>query len=159
MPLHYHSMTIQHFPRALLPVKCSAISRRVNKYSSIVSTLVEYSVLSLSISPESYSGLVAYPLLVKCSALIRRVSPPLYPTLFTFSTQNLQKRKFFCTFAPESYAGGKYVLRKAFRKGSSLGRFRTYLNSVYCALRLTHETSQLSELKVKIKVNSKCLWV
>ena len=32
----------------------------------------------------------------------------------------------FCTFAPESYAGGKYVLRKAFRNGSFLGRFLTY---------------------------------
>ena len=35
----------------------------------------------------------------------------------TFSTQNLHIRKFFCNFAPESYAGGRYVLRKAFRKG------------------------------------------
>ena len=34
--------------------------------------------------------------------------------------------QIFCTFVPESYAGGKYVLRKAFRKGSFLGRFLTY---------------------------------
>ena len=72
-----------------------------------------------------------HPPPVKCSALIRRVSPPLYPTLFTFLLKNLHTCKFFCTFVPESYAGGKYVLRKAFRNGSFLGRFRTYLNSVY----------------------------
>ena len=36
IPLHYHSITIQYFPRTPL-VQCSAISRRANKYSSIVS--------------------------------------------------------------------------------------------------------------------------
>ena len=57
----------------------------------------------------------------KCSALIRRVSPPLHPTLFTVLLKNLHTCKFCCTFATESYAGGKYVLRKAFRNGSFLG--------------------------------------
>ena len=49
-----------------------------------------------------------------------------FKTPKTFSTQNLHIRKFCCTFATESYAGGRYVLRKAFRKGSFLGRFLTY---------------------------------
>ena len=35
-----------------------------------------------------------------------------------FPLKNLHICKFCCTFATDSYAGGKYVLRKAFRKGS-----------------------------------------
>ena len=44
-----------------------------------------------------------------------------FKLLKLFSTQNLHIRKFCCTFAADSYAGGKYVLRKAFRNGSFLG--------------------------------------
>ena len=61
-------------------------------------------------------------------------------------------RKFFRTFAVESYAGGRYVLRKAFRNGSFLDRFLTYLNSVYCALRLTNRKLRNFSNRVKIKV-------
>ena len=43
-----------------------------------------------------------HPPPVKCSALIRRVSPPLYPTLFTFLLRNLHTCKFCCTFVPDS---------------------------------------------------------
>ena len=43
-----------------------------------------------------------------------------------FFAKRLYKSKKYCNFATDSYAGGKYVLRKAFRKGSSLGRFLTY---------------------------------
>ena len=65
----------------------------------------------------------------------------------------LHNPKLFTTFATESYAGGKYVLRKVFRNGSFLGRFRTYLNSVYCALRLTNrKLRNFSNKTVKIKV-------
>ena len=49
-------------------------------------------------------------------------------TLYTLHHKNHPKSDFylhisqiFCTFATESYAGGKYVLRKAFRKGSFFG--------------------------------------
>ena len=45
-----------------------------------------------------------------------------YLSVFTFQLKNLHIRKFYCTFATESYAGGKYVLRKAFRKGSFFGQ-------------------------------------
>ena len=38
LPLNYYPVLTLYLPHALLPVKCSAISRRVNKYSSIVST-------------------------------------------------------------------------------------------------------------------------
>ena len=50
----------------------------------------------------------------------------------------------------------EYVLRKAFRKGSFLGRFRTYLNSVYCALRLINRKLRnfSNQIKTKVTVNA-----
>ena len=53
--------------------------------------------------------------------IIRPMILKILNTPNTFSTQNLHIHKFCCIFATESYAGGKYVLRKAFRKGSFLG--------------------------------------
>ena len=44
----------------------------------------------------------------------------------TFSTQNLHIRKFCCTFATDSYAGGYMSCEKRFAKGLSKGRFLTY---------------------------------
>ena len=69
-----------------------------------------------------------------------------------FFAKRLYKSKKYCNFATDSYAGGKYVLRKAFRNGSFLGRFLTYLNSVYCALRLTNRKLRNFSNRVKIKV-------
>ena len=109
-PLYCHPVL------SLYPATCQVFG--VNSPSNILllpRLVVEYSVLSLSISPESYSGIsvmvlplsvhAEYPCVPLGSQVLgvnRRVSPPLYPTLFTFLLKNLQIRKFCCTFAPES---------------------------------------------------------
>ena len=135
IPLHYHSITIWYFPRTPL-VQCSAISRRANKYSSIVSTCsrvfyfflcplapnrIRVSLFCLfspwrmpSISStfplDLYFALqcTLHPLEQKQSfSLIfiyfyRAHRARIFVQIFiavTFSAPNLQKRKFFCTFA------------------------------------------------------------
>ena len=47
---------------------------------------------------------------------------------YTLHSKNRTKMRFFlhisqifCIFVPDSYAGGKYVLRKAFRNGAFIG--------------------------------------
>ena len=61
-----------------------------------------------------------------------------FKTSKTFSTQNLHIRKFCCTFATDSYAGGSMSCEKRFAMVLSWGRFRTYLNSVYWRFVLTN---------------------
>ena len=135
IPLHYHSITIWYFPRTPL-VQCSAISRRANKYSSIVSTCSRVFYFFLCPLAQNRIRVSLFCLFSPWRA--RQVFPP--PSLYTFillsnavlhsleqkqsfslifiyfyrahrarifvqifiavtfSAQNLQKRKFFCTF-------------------------------------------------------------
>ena len=129
IPLHYHSITIQYFSRNPL-VQCSAISLRVNKYSSIVSTCswvfyffpcplapnrIRVSLFCLFSPWRTPSMSSTFPLF--CSPMqiaffraktkflldfYRAHQARIVVQIFiavTFSAQNLQKRKFFCTFA------------------------------------------------------------
>ena len=118
LSLRYHSVTTV-LPSNTFPVPCYLSSAQLPNILHLqCSNLPTTGAQRRSTAKRTTT---CHPPPVKCSALIRRVSPPPYPTLFTFLLKNLQMRKFCCTFVPESYAGGKYVLRKAFRKGSFLG--------------------------------------
>gem|GEM_PF-1981394 len=110
--------------------------------------VVECSIFSLSISPESYSGIIC--LSVTCQVL-GDISP---------SKKNTRKYDFSCTSAnfsvplqPNPTLEGNMSCEKRFAMVLSLGRFLTYLNSVYCALRLTNrKLRNFSNKTVKIKV-------
>ena len=108
LPLRYHSIAIQYFPRTMLPVKCSALIRRVN-ILLLPRLVVEYSVLSLLISPESYSGISvmvlplsvhAEYLCVPLGSLMLGDNPPSekHKKMQFF----LQFCKFCCTFATKN---------------------------------------------------------
>ena len=118
LPLRYHSITIQYFPRTLLPVKHSAISRRVNKYSSIVSTC----------SRVFYFFFVHQPRIVfgSCLPTCYLSSARRYPA----EQKNTRKYDFSCTSAnfvvplhPNPTLEGNMSCEKRFAKALSMGRF------------------------------------
>ena len=108
IPLCYHCITIQYFPRTILPVKCSALILRVN-ILLLPRLVVEYSMQSLFISPESYSGIsvIVLPLSVHaeypCVPLGSQVLGDNPPSEKHKKMQFfLHIRKFCCTFATKN---------------------------------------------------------
>ena len=108
IPPCYHCITIQYFSRTILPAKCSATVRRVN-ILLLPRLVVECSIFSLSISPDSYSGISvmvlplsvhAEYLCVPLGSLMLGDNPPSekHKKMQFF----LQFCKFCCTFATKN---------------------------------------------------------
>ena len=95
IPLCCHCIPIQYFPRTLLPVKCSELIRRVN-ILLLPRLVVECSVLSLLISPESYSGIVCLPV----TGLVLGVNSPSIPASISYTFH----------FSPQKFANPQILL-------------------------------------------------
>ena len=92
------------------------------------------------------------------------VSTPLHATLFTFQFSLFTSKicisaNFIVPLQPNPTLEGNMSCEKRFAKGLSLGRFLTYLNSVYCALRLINRKLRNFSQSFSNQSNSKCLWV
>ena len=101
IPLCYHSITIQYFPRTLPPVKGSALTRRIN-ILLLPRLVVEYAVFSLFLIPESYSGIsvMVLPLSVHaeypCAAIVCQVLGGSSPSQYSSIASTCSR--VFCSF-------------------------------------------------------------
>ena len=130
LPLNYYPVLSPYLPRALLPVKCSALTHRANllllpQRSPVSPVLTPYPLHLFSLwrtHAKHFLHLPFTPLFfaLQCSIAFFRAKQSIFLTFIyfyrarraridvqifiavTFSTQNLHIRKFFTTFAPQS---------------------------------------------------------